>query len=282
MKVDNVTIVSAYYPIQPSKYSIGQYRAWIQNFCKIPSTMVIFTDEVYALEIYQWRKMYLDRTKVIIRSFDSFAMTCPSMMLFWDKQVSQDPDAKAASAELYAVWSLKQEFVRIAIHNNFFLSKWFVWCDIGIQRYSALQEFYMNFPSDIERLCAKGRMNFLEIRRIPQIYLDDWNESKPMVHPFPRNIIGGGCIVGDIDAWTDFGEAYKDMLKEFALRGWFAGSETDIFFTILMEKKTKPFRLFHAREFGTPVITGIEWMSFPVMLGGMIDAPLDTRFELDL
>jgi hypothetical protein len=67
------------------------------------------------------------------------------------------------------------------------------------------------------------------------------------------------------------------MLKEFAIRGWFAGKETSVFFAILMEKKTKPFRLFHAKQFVK--IKGIEWMSFPVMLAGNIDSEIDTRFE---
>jgi len=69
------------------------------------------------------------------------------------------------------------------------------------------------------------------------------------------------------------------MLKEFALRGWFAGKETDIYFAMMMEKKVNPYRLFYARTFGDLEIPGIEWMSFPVMLGGNLDAELDTRFE---
>ena len=49
-----------------------------------------------------------------------------------------------------------------------------------------------------------------------------------------------------------------------------------------MEKKAKPYRLFHAKPFalaGEKPITGIEWMSLPVMLGGALDAALDMRFE---
>ena len=46
-----------------------------------------------------------------------------------------------------------------------------------------------------------------------------------------------------------------------------------------MEKRIAPYRLFFARPFGDPEIPGIEWMSFPVMLGGNLDAELDTRFE---
>ena len=278
MKVDTTTIISAFYPLKSSRYSIGNYRAWIQNFCKIPSSMVIFTTEEYALEIYQWRRELLDKTHVIVKSFDTFAMTCPSMMKFWEKQVILDP--KKEASELYAVWALKQELVRIVINQNRFQSKWFVWCDIGIQRYSKLDEFYVSFPSDVSRLCVSGRMNFLEVDKIPQKILDDWDESKPAEYPFPDIAIGSGCIVGDAEAWNEFGEVYKNMLKEFAMRGWFAGKETNVFFAILMEKKmSKPFRLFHAGTFGDPIIPGIEWMCFPVMLGGNMDAELDMRFE---
>jgi hypothetical protein len=278
MKVDTTTIISAFYPLKSSRHSIGNYRAWIQNFCKIPSSMVIFTTEEYALEIYQWRRELLDKTHLIVKAFDTFAMTCPSMMKFWEKQVSLDP--KKETSELYAIWALKQEMVRIVVNQNRFQSKWFVWCDIGIQRYSKLHEFYVSFPSDVSRLCVPGRMSFLEVDKIPQKILDDWDESKPADYPFPDIAIGSGCIVGDADAWNEFGEVYKDMLKEFAMRGWFAGKETNVFFAILMEKKmSKPFRMFHAATFGYPTIPGIEWMCFPVMLGGNMDAELDTRFE---
>ena len=277
MLVSTTTIISAFYPLQNPKYTISKYRAWIRNFCKIPSAMVIFTTEEYMLEIYQWRKDFLSQTQVIVRSFDSFAMTCPAMMKFWQNQYEMDPEKDRNTPELYAVWALKQEFVRIVIQHNRFQSRWFVWCDIGIQRFSHLQDFYTSFPSEVERLCKSGRMTFLELNKIPDSFVNNWIEGKPMEYPIPQSSLGGGCIVGDADAWAEFGEAYKDMLKEFALRGWFAGKEVSVCFAILMEKKTKPFRLFHAKPFAP--VPGIEWMSFPVMLGGSMDASLDTRFE---
>jgi hypothetical protein len=278
MKIDKTTIITAFYPLKSSKHSIGNYRAWIQNFCKIPSSMVIFTTEEYALELHYWRRTMLDITHIIVRQFDSYAMTCPSMMKFWEKQEALDPDS--GKAELYAIWALKQEMVRIVINQNRFQSQWFTWCDIGIQRYSKFHDFYVSFPSDVDRLCVPGRMAFLEVDRISQTILDDWDEGKPTEYPFPEIAIGSGCIVGDADAWEEFGEQYKNMLKEFAIRGWFAGKETKIFFAILMEKKmSKPFRLFHSGTFGDPIIPGIEWVCFPVMLGGNMDAELDMRFE---
>jgi len=276
MKTDTTTVVSAFYPLKTSKHSIGNYRAWIQNFCKIPFSIIIFTTEQFALEIYQWRREMLEKTHIIVRSFDSFAMTCPSMMEFWKNQEYLDPEH--GTYELYAIWALKQEMVRIAINQNRFQSKWFAWCDIGIHRYFRLHEFYTSFPLDVERICDPGRMNFLEVEMISQKILDDWDEDKPMEYPIPEISLGAGCIVGEADAWKEFGEAYKTMLKEFALRGWFAGKDTSIYFAILMEKKMS-FRLFYSGTFGYPAIPGIEWMCFPVMLGGNMDAEIDMRFE---
>jgi hypothetical protein len=280
MKTGAVTIVSAFYNLLSAKYSIQHYKKWIKQFCKIPAHMIIFTTEEYAIEIYYWRRTMLEKTQVIIREFNSFAMTCPSMMKFWSKQSEFDKsNVPSSSPELYAMWALKQELVRIAIYQNIFQSKWFVWCDISIQRFRSLEHLYMTFPYDIERICVPGRMGFLEVDTIPQKYLDDWNEDKPVDYPYPNVTLGSGCIAGDIEAWLEFGEAYKNMLQEFAIRGWFAGKETDVFFAILMEKKTKlPFRLFHAKQFVN--IPGIEWLSFPVMLGGNIEAVVDMRFEL--
>lgn len=281
MKLADTTIITAFYPLENSKYDIGKYRAWIQNFCKIPSAMVIFTTEVFALELYQWRREMLDLTQIMVRPFDSFAMTCPAMMSFWDTQWEKDSENSSDSnhPDLYAIWAMKQECVRIAINSNKFQSRWFTWCDIGIQRYASLQKYYMTFPCDVERLCVPGRMALLELNRIPDSYVQNWVEGKPMEVPIPENLLGGGCLVGDADAWLEFGEQYKEMLKEFALRGWFAGNETSVYFAMLMEKKVMPYRLFYARPFGDLQIPGIEWMSFPVMLGGNLDAELDVRFE---
>jgi len=283
MSISDITVVTAYYPLKKSKYNIGKYRAWIQNFCKIPCTGVIYTTEVYALEIYQWRREYLNKTQVIVRPFDAFGMTCASMMALWDKQGELDPEKENHSPELYAVWALKQELVRAAVAANKFQSKWFIWCDIGIQRYARLERFYRGFPdtATVEKLCEAGRLSFLEIEPIPESFVNDWKEGKPMMHPMPNMALGGGCIAGDAAAWEEFGDAYKGMLQEFVKRGWFCGNDRDVYFAILMEKKTKPFRLFHAAKFGDVSPKGIEWMSFPPMLGGVVDAALDTRFEED-
>ncbi len=226
----------------------------------------------------------MDKTELIVRPLDTFAMMCPSMITFWSKQWALDPEKHQHSPELYAIWALKQEFVRIAIHRNPFRSQWFAWCDIGIQRFPELEPFYRHFPVRVPELCAPGRMTFLELERIPDEYVRAWVEGKPLEWPVPTITLGGGCIVGDKEAWEDFAEAYKDMLQEFAIRGWFAGVDRTIYFVMLMEDRVKkPYRLFFAERFGPAKdkYKGIEWLCFPVLLGGAVAARLDTRFEED-
>ena len=278
--ISETTVVTAFYPLKKSKVGIESYRAWIQNFCKIPCAMVIFTTEPYMLEIYEWRREMLDNTKVIVRPFDSFAMTSPEMMSFWEKQVPLDPEKDIHGPELYAIWALKQEFVRIAISHNYYQSKWFAWCDMGIQRYSRFQDYYTNFPREASRLCRDGRMAFLEVGRISDAFVNDWKEGRPLTHPTRDTNLGGGCIIGDSGAWHEFSDAYKSMLQKYGERGWFCGKDQEIFFAVLMEKKTAPFRLFHCRNFGhEPIPPGILWMSFPPMLAGTVEAVVDMRFE---
>jgi len=279
----DTTLVTAFYPLKLNGSSrIGNF---LKNLCKLPKPLVIFTTEVYALELLECRKPFLQITQIIVRPFESFAMTCTSMMSLWDSQWFIDPCTSDGpnknTPDTYALGAIKQECMRIVTNHNRFQSKWFVWCDSGLFRYSSLLPYAMSFPAEIERLCVGGRMTFLEVSMIPESYLLDREEGKPLKYPLPMIALGGECIVGDAAAWEEFGEAYKGMLKEFVLRGWFAGKDTDIYFAMLMEKTVAPFRLFHATPFGEElqVVEGIEWLSFAPMLAGTIDAPLDTRFE---
>lgn len=275
--LEDTTLVTAFYP----QSNITKMQVFIKSLCKLPRPLVIFTTEVYALELLQARKSFLKVTQVIVRPFESFAMTCPLMMSLWDGQWLLDPSPLKKEPESYALAAMKQELMRIVSNHNRFHSKWFVWCDPGLFRYSNLLPYSMSFPSEIQRLCVAGRMTFLEVSMIPDSYLLDREEEKPVEYPLPAIALGGDCIVGDAAAWQEFGEAYKEMLKEFVLRGWFAGKDTDVYFGMLMEKTVTPFRLFHATSFGQEhqVVEGIEWLSFAPMLAGTIDAPLDTRFE---
>lgn len=272
--VPRATVVTALYSLSGSKHGVGNYIQWMQNLCKIPCNLVVFTSADVAPHIREIRgKLH---TQIIVRDFASFNMTSPKMQGFWIKHYQNDPEKKIHSPELYAVWAMKQECVMIAIENNYFKSDWFVWCDIGIQREPSVQHYYMNFPNEIRKLCEPGRISFLEVDRIPDKFIEDWKkQTVPFRWPAPNVTLGGGCIAGDIEAWRDFSVAYTDMLMKFDERGWFAGKDQIVYFAMCMERATKKqFRLFIA-----PRGQVDHWMVFPVILGGNAPTLIDTRFE---
>jgi len=282
MPSSQVTVVTAFYPLSngPSK---KQYRLWLRSLCKIPCTLIIFTTEEVSLELHQWRLPFLDQTQIHVRPLESFAMACPLMMDFWTKQEKLDPNrlVTGKTAENYAIAAIKQECVRIIVGQNPFYSKWFVWMDATLLRFPSHQRYFSTFPNEVPRMCEPGRIAMLEMQTIPDSYIQDWRDKVEMKYPFPKQLLGAGCIAGDANAWTDFGEAYKDMLKDFAMDKWFCGSETDVYFAMLMERYTrKPYQLFIAKKFEE--IDGLEWLSLPPMLAGTIDAEMDMRFEEEL
>lgn len=139
-----------------------------------------------------------------------------------------------------------------AVDCNRFQSKWFVWCDSNLGHYD------VTFPSEVPYLCVPGRMTFLEVERIPDTIAELWRDGPVEGWDTSyKKFISGRCIVGDAEAWAEFYKVYK------------ASGKDTILFAILMGKKTKPFRLFH----------GGSEESLVAMLAGVIDAPLDVRFD---
>jgi hypothetical protein len=270
------TVVTAFYPLDKSKHGVAKYHEWLRLFCAIPCQLVVFTDAESAPLIRAARG---DRQTVIHESpFDSWKMTSPTMMALWARQHRLDPEQDIHSPELYAVWALKQEAVMIAIAENHFHSRWFIWCDIGIQREPTLQPWYSDFPNTAacERLIAPGRMVFLEVSRIPDSIVSAWKKGS-YNGPAPHVTLGGGCIAGDADAWAEFSRIYVMLLPEWDRVSRFCGKDQLVFFRMLASRLTqKPFRLIHARTFGN---NGNPWMSFPVILGGKVDGQIDPRFE---
>lgn len=274
--MSDTTVVTAYYKIKKSKHCNEYYQSWIHNFCKIPCFLVVYTDAETASVIRAARQGLEMKTVIIVRPFNSFRMTSPDMMELWKHHHAIDPERNIHSPELYAIWALKQECVRDTIQTNPFHSKWFVWCDIGIQRQPDLQSYYNSFPTNCNELCKPARITFLEVSPIPQSYVDDWRKGLPMKYPPPDVTLGGGCIAGDADAWNDFGTNYEALIHEFDTQGRFAGKDQILFFTLLMERKVAlPYHLLN-----TTTSTRVErWMIMPCFLGGTIHPTIDTRFE---
>lgn len=258
------TVVTAFYPLK-SKHSIEKYLEWINNFCKIPCNLVLFTNAELA-PIFQKLRQDLP-TRIMVRPFESYEMTNPEWMALWTKHHGLDREAAIHSPSLYAVWAMKQEVVSLTIDMNPFKTNWFVWCDIGIHRDASKHGYYDAFPARVAAICKPGSIGFLEVKRIPDSFI-----TNPMA-PAPFVTLGGGCIIGDKRAWATFCPAYKAMLRTMDSRGEFIGKDQTVFFRLLVER-VMPFQLFEPQ--GSVVD---PWMQLPCVLAGTIPAVIDTRFE---
>lgn len=279
----DATVITAFYPLEKSKHTPAHYTAWINNFCRIPCRLVVATDEATATMIRAARGDL--PTEIIVRPFTGWEMTSPQMMALWKRHYALDPERTIHSPELYAVWALKQEVVMETIRRNPFNSTWFIWCDIGIQRHPSHQEWYQTFPdsSVCKALCLPGQMVFLEVKRIPDPFIAAWKQHRSITS-IPSITLGGGCIAGDVAAWSDFSAAYKRTVAELDVQRQFAGKDQGVFFRMLIGHATaKPFRLIVAAPFGRqddPFDKGGDpWMCMPVILGGKAPAHIDGRFS---
>lgn len=300
-----ITVVTAFYPLATAKHSVDRYLEWMTNFCRIPFSLVIATSPEMAPRIRTLRGNL--PTVIIERPFGEWEMTSQPMMTMWTRHYEIDPEHDIHSPELYAIWAMKQEVVMEAIRLSPFGSDLYIWCDIGIQRYSHMQEWFMSFPNETRcrELHLPGQMTFLEVKPIPDNFINIWKNHLPVPLSLPSITLGGGCIMGDVAAWTEFSAGYKETLAQFDIQGRFAGKDQEVFFYMLIARVlSKPYRLVHGTSYWSPLspveapqllrrararlfatsqqknyTTGDHWMSMPVILGGYALAIIDERFN---
>ena len=59
----------------------------------------------------------------------------------WSEQERLDPEQNIGHSRLlYALWSEKTNFLKIAADNNHFNSSYFLWLDIGAVRHSVISK----------------------------------------------------------------------------------------------------------------------------------------------
>lgn len=217
------TVVTAFYKIETSKHTYGEYLQWIDNFFKcVKSPVICFCQNDTYLQKYK-----SERVKIIERDFYSFKLTTLEWMETWNKNHQIDPEKLIHSPKLYAIWALKQEFVENAIKENPFSSEYFVWCDIGCFR---CPENFTNpptFANNIQDIIQNDEFLCLRI----------------------NDQIGGGVLAGNIQAWTYFIDAYKRTLKIFEEKNMFIGKDQTLY-KFMIENKMLNFKVLNSKTWG--------------------------------
>jgi len=178
-----LTVVSAYYPVKTGKHTREEYSNWMKNFFNtVKCDVVVFCPPEVEAEIRGMAKQNVD---VRPRPFDSWDMMSTKRMNVWRGLYDTDPEKGHHSAELYAIWAAKQEFVREAMDLRRG-SDIYVWCDIGCMRNPQM-------PGSFEKTgdyVKPGKITCLHV----------------------AGTIGGGVLAGDTDAWEEFSNTYVEEL----------------------------------------------------------------------
>ena len=223
------TVVSAYYPI-PSKFSIETYIKWITDFWpKTTFPLVFFTDPRI---IPNFEHMFKDRrgpTKIIGIPFGELAAFNKLSPKAWIHTRQHDPEQAKHSAELYALWYEKKEFVLRAIASNPFGSDRFVWCDAGICRYPDWIPYLTHFPR--REMIPPDKMLILRIAPF---------EGVMDKHGIPGNFkeevtVGGGILAADVGCWISWSKAYDAMLMKYYLADRFIGKDQNIMASTILK-----------------------------------------------
>jgi hypothetical protein len=183
-------LVTAYYPLNKSKYSLDVYDQWISLFFECVTCPVMF---FCSSEIYEQLKLKArNNVQFVQREFNSFEMMSEPWKSRWERWYTVDPERNWHSPELYAIWAAKQEFVREAIKLK--ESPYYVWCDVGCfrTRRSGSFEYTANYISP-------GKITCLDATNLV-------HDRKPL--------IGGGVLAGDQEAWYSFSQNYLKELEQ--------------------------------------------------------------------
>ena len=235
MKEEPATIVSAFYTMN-SKFPSGQYMKWIETFLSnIPCHLVFFTDEELIPLFTQMRQAHLSTTLFVALPREQWTAYTQYGKPFWEQQKTLDREAAIHSADLYAIWYEKMEFVRRAIERNPFGHTRFIWCDAGAFRYPEWIPQLQTFGGPgIASVVPSGKITLLQVEPFVEEDMEDFTLDR--IGKFDTvNRIGGGIQAGTIDAWTKWIPLYNAKLEERVGRGMFVGKDQTILASLVLQ-----------------------------------------------
>lgn len=229
------TVVSAFYMMK-SKYPGVHYLNWIRNFLEtIPCNLVFFTDEDLLPILKEMREPYMDRTRFVVLPREEWKAYTRYGQAFWEHQNSIDHERLIHSADLYAIWYEKKEFVLRAIEMNPFGDDRYIWCDAGAFRYKEWFDQLKSFGGEgIHDIISSTSMSLLQVE--PFTAEDRECFQVDQIGDFDRvNRIGGGIQGGAPATWKQWSTLYDQKLQERVAKGMFVGKDQTVMAAVVLQ-----------------------------------------------
>jgi hypothetical protein len=244
-----------------SKYTLGDYRKWIEIFLRDNKMyLIFFTEENLSEFIRDCRRGYEDRTTIIVLPRREWVANKYEQSV-WDSLHAIDPEKAIHNSELYKVWFEKVEFVRKGIELNPYGHDDFLWVDAGICRKDSLRRIIPRFPDasriPTDRIMLSNIMPFTKSdNKIININGIDF-----LGGVIGKDRIAAGIICGRKEIWEKYFTIFYSTLDKYKKAGVFWGKEQDIMRTMVLENK-ELFSLVEVK----PIIK-VRWEYQVVYLG---------------
>lgn len=228
VKENECTVVTAYFDFPIKKHTSNSYFEWIINFLpNIDAYVIIFTDEKSYNIIYELRKNYIEKTKIITLKLSDFY--CYKYMDYWNKDFSRDHEKGHHHQFLYMIWNEKSNFLNISIEMNPFDTEFYMWCDIGMVRDKECIKYISSFPNkEIIKNLNKNKIYLLNITEFTTDDLKINCATEKFRYQNDLVRIGGGAIFGSIDTLKIWIKVYYEMLEEFMSKDYFSGKDQSV------------------------------------------------------
>jgi hypothetical protein len=230
------TVISAYYEMK-SKYTLEDYRRWIEIFLKNNKMYLIFFTEINLSGfISECRRGYEDRTTIIILPREEWVANTYEQKV-WDALHTIDPEKEIHNPELYKVWFEKIEFVRRGIQLNPYGHDDFLWVDAGICRKESLKRIIPNFPDasriPVDKIMVSNVMPFTKSdNKILNVNGIDFIGGVT-----GKDRIAAGIICGRKEIWDKYITVFNKTIEKYIKAEKFWGKEQDIMRTMVLENK---------------------------------------------
>lgn len=225
-KINEATIVTAYYQTKTKKHTIEHYFNYMKNLFSLNSYMVIYIEnqENYK-KIKELRKGYEEKTIIIILPFEE--LNCYQYMSYWEKDYERDHEKNYHDIGLYVVWNEKVTFMKKTKDSNPFNTEYFFWVDIGSIRDENYLYNINNFPSKkMLSTCDKSKVYLLNLFPYNE---EEKNTVKDASEVFRyKDNTGATVMLCHKDIMDTWYKTYYNMLNRFMELDLFAGKEQSI------------------------------------------------------
>ena len=203
---DNITLVSTLFKTDTNRHNFEDYYIWIEKLFKINKPIIFFTQSDILEKIKEKRpKIYENKTIWIERNFSDL-YSYKNYLFKFNETYIIDKAKNRHTVELYVVWCEKVNFMKEAIENNYFKSKYFFWVDAGFFRDDiTVDSFINNWPS-IEKLEKDPRVTLDGIREITKEEFNKLINFDNKTHDkFMNDVnISANCFAGRYDYLIKF------------------------------------------------------------------------------